>query len=313
MILFLKVLLKAFIFPGFLFLSVYSFLMEFLDRKMYARMQNRMGPKWYQPLADFFKLIGKKAIIPADANAVIFSVVPLVSLAAVAAAYIYVPVLGTDAIFSFSGDLVIVLYLLSIPPLSMFLAGWYSRDVYATLGATRILTQMFAYEVPLFISLLAPALLAGTWSISEITAFYAAHPLYALINIPAMITALISFQCKLERAPFDSPEAETEIVSGALVEYGGKLLAFFKMASNCELVLVLSLFSAIYLPFMTGIVWVDFILYIVKTLAVLLFMTLMRVTMARLEISHIVSFCWKYLAPVALAQIIFNLLIKEVL
>lgn len=313
MIEFLKILLEAFVFPGLLFMSVYSFILEFLDRKMYARMQNRVGPPWYQPLADFLKLIGKRTIIPSDANEFIFSIMPFVSLAAVIAGFMYVPVFGDTAIFSFSGDIIIVLYFLAIPPLAMFLAGWYSRDVYATIGATRTLTQMFVYEVPLFISLLAPTLIAGTWSITEMVAFYAAHPLYALINIPSAITGLISLQCKLERGPFNSPEAETEIVSGVLVEYSGRLLAFFHMAKNCELLLVVSLFSAVYLPFMTGNVWVDFLLYIVKTLVTLLLLTLMRVTMARLDINHIVSFCWKYLAPVALAQVVFNLLIRGVL
>jgi len=306
-------LIKTLIFPGVLFLSVYSFILEFVDRKMYAHMQNREGPHWYQPVADFFKLIGKKTIIPADANERIFRAMPFVTLAAVTAAFLYIPVLGGKAVFSFSGDIIIVLYFLTVPPLAKFLAGWYSRDVYATLGAVRILTQMFAYEVPLFISVLAPTLLAGTWSITEMAAFYNEHPLYALINIPAMVIAIISFQCKLERAPFDSPEAETEIVSGVLVEYSGRLLAFFKMAMDSEMVLVISLFSAIFLPFVTGIVWVDFLLYIVKTLAVLLVLTLMRVTMARLEINHIVMFCWKYLAPVALGQVVINLLIRGAL
>lgn len=313
MMIFINMLWKVLIFPGFLFISSYSFLLDYLDRKLYARMQNRVGPPWYQPLADFLKLLGKKAIIPADANPMIFSVMPIVSLTAVLVGAMYVPVFGESAIFSFSGDLVIVLYLMTIVPLSSFLAGWYSRDVYATIGATRILTQMFVYEVPLFISLLAPALIAGTWSISEITAFYAGHPLYALINIPSACTALISFQCKLERAPFDSPEAETEIVSGALVEYGGKLLAFFKLAHSCELILAISLFSAIYLPFMTDIIWVNFLLYIIKTLGILLLLTLMRATMARFKINNLVSFCWKILAPIALGQIILNLLLRGVL
>ncbi len=310
MISFLKMLLAAFIFPGFLFLSVYGFALDFIDRKLYARMQNRVGPPWYQPIADFFKLIGKKTLIPVDANKTMFTVMPLVSLAAVAAGFLYVPVFGQNAVFSFEGDLIIVLYFLTVPPLAMFLAGWYSRGVYATIGATRILTQMFVYEVPLFISLLAPTLITGTWSISGMTSFYTAHPLYALINLPAAVVALISFQCKLERAPFDTPEAETEIVSGALVEYGGRLLAFFKMTHTCELVLVVSLFSAVFLPFMSGNVFLDFLLYIAKTLIILLILTLMRVSMARLKINNIVSFCWKILAPVALGQVVLNLLIR---
>jgi len=313
MLQFLAILWKALIIPGFLFMSVYGFFIEFADRKLYARMQNRIGPPWYQPVADFLKLIGKKTIIPADADESMFRNMPIVSLAAVISAFLYVPVLGMNAVFSFKGDMVIVLYFLALPTLAMFLAGWYSRGVFATLGATRILTQMFVYEVPLFISLLAPTLLANSWSVGEIAAYYAAHPLYALINIPCMFTALIAFQCKMERAPFDSPEAETEIVSGALVEYGGRLLAFFRLAGNCELVLILSLFSAIYLPFMTGILWIDVILYFAKTLFGLFLLTLMRATMARLVISEIVRFCWKYLTPIALMQVVFNFLIRGVL
>lgn len=313
MIQFLTILWKVLILPGFLFMSVYGFVVEFIDRKLYARMQNRIGPPWYQPVADFLKLVGKKTIIPADADESMFRNMPIVSLAAVITAFLYVPVLGMNAVFSFKGDMVIVLYFLALPTLAMFLAGWYSRGVFATLGATRILTQMFVYEVPLFISLLAPTVLANSWSVGEIAAYYAAHPLYALINIPCMITALIAFQCKMERAPFDSPEAETEIVSGALVEYGGRLLAYFRLAGNCELVLILSLFSAIYLPFMTGLLWLDLILYFVKTLFGLFLLTLMRATMARLVISEIVLFCWKYLTPIALVQVVFNFLIRGVL
>ncbi|HAZ18982.1 MAG TPA: NADH-quinone oxidoreductase subunit H [Clostridiales bacterium] len=313
MLLFLEYIFKIFIFPGVLFLSVYSFVLEFTDRKLYARMQSRVGPPWYQPLADFLKLIGKNVIIPADANRFFFSIMPFVSLAAVTAGFMYVPLFGTSAVFSFRGDLIIVLYFLAIPPLAGFLAGWYSRGVYATIGATRILTQMFAYEVPLFISLLAPALIADTWSVSEITAFYAAHPLYTLINLPCALTALIAFQCKLERAPFDSPEAETEVVSGALVEYSGRLLAFFNMAHSCELVLVVSLFAAIYLPFMTGIIWLDFLLYFVKTLFILVFLTLMRASMARVVINRVITFFWTFLSPVALGQIILNLLLRGVM
>jgi len=306
-------LVKILIFPGFLFLSAYSFLFEYIDRKVYARLQNRVGPPWYQPLADFLKLLGKETIIPTDANRRMFQTVPIISLAAVAVAFIYIPVFGGTAISSFSGDLIIVLYFMTIPTLTMFLAGWYSRGVYATIGSVRTLTQMFAYEVPLFMALLAPALIAQTWSIEGMTAYYAQHPLYILINIPAFFVVLIAGQSKLERAPFDAPEAETEVVSGVLVEYSGKLLALFKVSLDCELVLVASLVSAVFLPFMTGIVLLDFALYFVKTLAVLLFLIILRSAMARLRTDQMVSFCWKYLTPVAVAQIILNIVIRGVL
>ena len=301
---------KILIFPGFLFLTVYSLLFEYLDRKVYARLQNRMGPPGYQPLADFLKLIGKEVIIPAEANKTMFQVLPVISLSAVAAAFIYVPVLGKEAIASFEGDLIVVLYFLTIPTMCLFLAGWYSRGVYATVGSVRTLTQLFAYEVPLFMALLAPALIAKTWSVTGMTAFFAEHPLYILINIPALFVALVAAQGKLERVPFDTPEAETEIVAGPLVEYSGRLLAIFRITIDCELVMIASLVSAIFLPFMTGNIALDFVLYLVKTVAVLLFLALMRSVMARLRIEQMVNFCWKYLAPIAILQIVINLLVR---
>ena len=87
-----------------------------------------------------------------------------------------------------------------------------------------MLTQLFSYEVPIFVALLAPALLADTWSLSGMTAFYAENPLYILINIPAFVVAIIASQGKLERIPFDIPEAETEIVHGAFVEYTRQII-----------------------------------------------------------------------------------------
>ena len=165
------------VFPGLLFLGAYSFVLEFVDRKVYARMQSRKGPPWYQPLADMLKLIGKKVIVPRNAQKMVFAALPTVSLAAVCAAFLCVPVWGSTAITAYQGDLVAVLYLLTIPTLCHFLAGYNSHEVYSTIGAFRTLTQMFAYEVPLFMAFLSPAILAGTWSISGIAAFYAAHPL----------------------------------------------------------------------------------------------------------------------------------------
>ena len=309
----LSALTKILVFPGFLFMSAYGLFLEYLDRKVYARLQHRSGPPWYQPLADFLKLLGKETIIPANANQRMFRILPVISLSAVATAFIYVPVLAKAPSASFEGDLIIVLYLLTIPTVSLFLAGWYSRGVYATIGSVRTLTQMFAYEVPLFMALLAPALIAQTWSVTGMAEFYSQNPLYHLLNIPAFFVALISGQGKLERAPFDLPEAETEIVAGPLVEYSGKLLAIFKMSAVCELVLIASLISAVFLPLMTGNPLLDFLLYLIKTMAVLLFLALLRSAMARLRMDQMIKFCWRILTPIAVVQIIINLVIRGVL
>ncbi len=303
-------ILKVLVFPGLLFLSVYSLVLEFVDRKVYARMQNRKGPPWYQPMADMLKLVGKKVIVPSNAQKFVFSALPTVSLAAVCAAFLCTPVWGETAITAYSGDLVAVLYLLTIPTLCHFLAGYNSHEVYSTIGAFRTLTQMFAYEVPLFMAFLSPAILAGTWSISGIAAFYHAHPLYALINLPAFFVSLLTSQSKLERTPFDAPEAETEIVGGALVEYSGRYLAFFRATAIAELAAVASVLAALFLPFFAGIAWVDFALYLVKTLVIVLMMVLLRATMARIRIDQTLRFFWSILTPIAMAQLILNLFLR---
>ncbi len=306
----LWMLVKLFIFPGFLFLAVYSLALAFMDRKLYARLQSRQGPPWYQPLADYLKLIGKETVVPAEANQRMFRSLPVFALAAMATAFIYVPVWGNQAILSFEGDLIVTIYLLTIPTLVTFLAGWYSRSLFATMGATRVLTQMFSYEVPLFLALLAPTLLSGTWSLSANEAFFAAHPALMLLNIPAALVTLVASQCKMERTPFDAPEAETEIVSGPLVEYGGRYLACISFAKDCELTIILSVFCAMFLPFSTGMAWLDFALYLAETGAVLALMCLARAVTARLRINQIVTFCWLGLLPVALFQVVLNLLAR---
>lgn len=287
-----------------------AFVFEFIDRKVVARLQNRVGPPWYQPLADFLKLIGKKAILPQNAKAFLFKLLPVISLAAVITSFLYVPVWNQTAVKTFDGDLVIVLYMLLIPTLCLFLAGWNSQDVFTVTGAFRTLTQMFAYEVPLFIVFLAPAILAKSWSISEIAAYYAVHPLYTLFNIPAFLIALITAQAKLERAPFDAPDAETEIVGGTLVEYSGRYLAAFHIAADCEFIVVVSVIAALFLPYSTGIAWADFLLYLVKMLGLALLLAAMRAVMARIRIDQLLHLCWRVITPIAICQMILNLIVK---
>ena len=153
-------ILEILIFPGFIFLSFYGLIIEFVDRKLYARFQNRVGPPFLQPLADFIKLVGKETIIPAEADKRWFKVLPVFALAAVTTAFLYIPVWKTTSLFPFNGDVIVVLYLLTIPTLTFFLAGWYSTSLFAAMGSVRTLTQLFAYEVPLFMAILGPALMA---------------------------------------------------------------------------------------------------------------------------------------------------------
>jgi len=237
------------IFPGFLFLSVAGLAAEYIDRKLYARLQNRIGPPWFQPLADFIKLAAKEDIVPAEANPRMFKAMPIFALTATITAFFYIPLWRAQALYSFNGDLIVTIYLLTIPTLTFFLGGWYSTSLYSKIGAIRSLTQLFAYEVPLLMCVLAPALLANTWSLSEMALFYGRHPWYWALNLIGFAISIIALLGKLEKVPFDIPEAETEIVGGTFTEYSGRLLALFKLSIDIETIVGASLVAAVYLPF----------------------------------------------------------------
>ena len=307
-------LAKLLIFPGFLFLAVFALAAEYVDRVLYAKMQNRVGPPWFQPLADFLKLSAKEDIVPDLADKIMFRLMPIVALGATVAASFYIPLWSHEALFSFKGDVIVVLYLLTIPTMTFFLGGWYSRSVFSMVGAGRCLMQMFAYEVPLFLSILAPALLADTWSLAAMSDFYAAHPLYALLNGVGFGVALVALIGKLERVPFDIPEAETEIVAGSFTEYSGRRLALFRLAIDIEMIVGATLLAAVFLPF--GLEfgpYVGFALYLVKVMALVGALALLRSVFARLRIDQMIKFCWQIAAPIALAQVVIDLVAKGVL
>ena len=299
------------IFPGFLFLAVYGMFLQWVDRKLCAVMQNRMGPPWFQPFADFIKLLAKEVIVPDEADNRMFRLLPYFAMAAVMTALVSIPVMGPSALYSFQGDLVAVIYLLTIPTVTFFLAGWSSTSPYSTVGAMRVLTQLFAYEVPLMLSLIGPAILAGTWNISEIAAFFSAHPALIPAQLLGFVASLIALQGKLERMPFDIPHAKNEIVGGQFTEYTGRLLNFFLLAVDMELVVGAALVNAVFLGGSLGLAgWAGVGVFLGKTLFITFLLALLKVLMARIRIEQMINFCWKYLAPVALAQVAFDIFLK---
>ena len=158
----LRTVLYLVVYPGLLFLFIYSTFCEWFDRKVYARLQNRMGPTHtgrfglLQPIADFVKLLSKEDVVPEAADKGLFSALPVVGLAVVSTAGLLLPVwnfdLATPGMTSFSGDIIVLLYLLSLPTLILFLAAWSSTNLFSTIGGSRVLTMLFGYEVPLFLA-----------------------------------------------------------------------------------------------------------------------------------------------------------------
>ena len=304
-------LLQIFIFPGFLFLLILALAGEYLDRKLYARMQNRIGPPWFQPFADLVKLLAKELIIPEEADKRIFKVLPLVACAAAATAFLFMPVWSPDTLFNFKGDIVAVIYIMTIPTLTYFLGGWYSRSLYSLIGSMRVLTQLFSYEVPLLMAVLAPGILASSWTFSEVINFYSANGFLFLVNIIGFGVALVAVQGKLEKVPFDIPEAETEIVAGTFTEYTGPLYAYFKLAMNIQTIAVAALLAAVFMPFgyNSGFI-LGLLIYLIKIAFIIALLAVIRTIFARIRMDQMIRFCWQYLAPLALLQIAINIILK---
>ena len=292
------------IFPTGLTIILLGMAYEWLDRKLVARLQNRIGPRFFQPVADIIKLFAKEEILPENVNRVLFYGLPVLALAGALTASLYVPLLGQKSVHSFPGDLIVSIYLLSLLTISMGLAGWNTSSRFSLVGATRALTQMFAYEAPFLLALFGPALAAMSWQVSEINAYSAGH--WMILTQPVgFIVALIGLMGKLELPPFDAPEAETEIVAGALTDYSGRGLAIFNLGKSVELVVGLTFISAFYLGGLASMVS-----FIFKTSALLLVMALLQSVLTRLRIDQTVGLWWRFGAILVLAQILVMVLLK---
>ncbi|MBZ0303059.1 MAG: NADH-quinone oxidoreductase subunit H [Anaerolineae bacterium] len=284
------------IFPAGLFVLVNGLAYHWIDRKLVARLQNRVGPRWFQPAADMVKLLANEEVLPTGVDARLFTALPVVALAGALAAMIYLPIAGLPPLYNFPGDLIVAVYLLSLLTLCTGLAGAISKDRFSIIGATRALTQLFSYEAPFLLALLGPAFAAGSWQINEIMAYTSSQ--WLILTQPVgFVVALIGLMGKLEMAPFDTPEAETEIVAGAMTEYSGRGLALFLLGREVELVGGLTLIAAFYLgginnPF-------D---YALKTLVLLLGVAGVQTLMTRLRIDQVVGLWWRYGALLALGQ-----------
>ncbi len=289
-------ILALLIFPGGLFLLVAGMAFEWADRKLLAQLQNRVGPRWFQPLADSMKLLMKEEIVPDEVDRRLFIGLPIIALAGALTAALYVPIAGLLPANSFRGDLVVTVYLLSVPALCMGLAGANTLSRFSLIGATRTLTQIFSYEAPFLLALLGPAIVAGSWQISEIAAYANTH--WLILTQPlGFLVAVIGLMGKLELPPFDTPEAETEIVAGALTEYSGRGYALFRLSKNVELVIGLTLIAAFYLG---GVA--NPLLWIVKALVLLLVIVGLQSLLTRLRIDQTVGLWWRYGALLVLVQ-----------
>jgi len=292
-------LIALLLFPGGLFLLASGLVFEYVDRKFIARYQNRIGPRWFQPLADLVKLLAKEEVIPAGTIKGLFIALPIAALAAALTAGLSVPLFGFRPVFSYPGDLIGTLYLLSLMTLCIGLARANTENRFSIVGATRALTQLFSYEAPFLLALLGPAIALGTWNIGEINQAAGMNLWFILSQPIGFLAALIGLMGKLELPPFDAPEAETEIVAGALTEYSGRGFALFRIGRDVELVIGLTLIASFYLGGFSSPL--DFLW---KTAVLLLITAALQSLFARLRIDQTVGLWWRVGAILLLVQML---------
>ena len=299
------------IFPGFLFLSVVGLLLAGIDRKVLAHMQRRIGPPVMQPVYDFFKLLGKETIIPAGANPYVYRAAPVVSVASLTVLALFIPVAGIAG-FSGPSDLIVILYLLTIPGVALVVSGFASGSPFGGIGSSRELITMISYEMPFIIVLLAVAKKAGgsglAFGLQDILSWQGGNGsmISHITMIPAAIALLLIIPAEAGLHPFDVAEAETEICEGALVEYSGTPLALFKMSTSMKMLLMAVLFVDLFLGGLkTGMLIPDILIFVLLTIAVtIVSMTLPHAVAARLKAEHLFRFFWTWVSAFALISLV---------
>ena len=321
----LRYLAYILIFPGFIFCFLTGMLLCGIDRKLVARMQKRVGPPILQPFYDFFKLFGKETIVPAQANRTVFLLAPLVGLAAQVVLQLFIPVFSLSA-FSGVADIMVVLYLLLIPALSVILGAASSGSPYAGVGLSREMVTILAVELPLVLVLLAVAKTVGNamgtglcFSLSRIVEYQVANGslITKLSMLPAVAAMLLIIPGETGSHPFDAAEAETEICEGMLAEYSGAPLAVYKLSHSVKLLTMTSLFTALFLggacrwveklllgiyPAMAAgiaIVVEIIILFLICAVLVAVCVSLIHAVTARLRIEQLFKYYWTVVTGLA--------------
>ena len=303
----MKSIFYLLIFPGFLFSASVGLLAGWLDRKFTARLQWRVGPPWYQNFIDVLKLFGKETIVP-QGSRLVFLLSPYLGLAS---AVLVATSLGRSIISpvdSFTGDLIVFLYLLMIPAVATIIGASSSRNPLASVGASREMKLILAYELPLIILVIVVVLKCkGALQVGQIIQYQMSFGSIAFTfsGALAFLVAIFCIQAKLGIGLFDIAEADQEIMGGTLIEYSGLPLALFKL-TKAIMLYILPLFVIVL--FLSRDLSPIFL--IAKYLMLLLAIILIKNTNPRLRIDQALKFFWRVptiLAGAALLLALFGL------
>jgi len=288
------------IFPGFLFSVAAGLLLVWLDRKVSARLQWRVGPPWCQGFIDIIKLFGKETILPQRAGWVFLAAPYLGFLSLVLAS----TMIGRSLFFlqeNFFGDLIVVLYVMVMPAIALMIGASSSCNPLAAIGASREMKLVLGYELPFLLSIITVIIRSGgAIKINEILHYQLIHGshLISYSGALAFIATLFCAQAKIGLGPFDVSEAEQEIMAGALIEYSGIPLAIFKM-TKALLLYTLPLFLVVLFlgrdisPLMLAL----------KLILIVIVFILIKNTNPRLRIDQALKFFWGPVTLLALTSV----------
>jgi NADH-quinone oxidoreductase subunit H len=297
------------VFPGFLFAGVVGLFLTWVDRKVAAVVQSRVGPPWFQPYADIGKLLDKRMFLPRGSSAVGFVAAPVLAVtgstlvAVIVLRALFAPTAG------FVGDLIVLIYLAVLPAIGLIIGGASSRSPFGAIGAGREMNMILAYEVVFLLAIITVIVKVKSIMFGDILAYQAAHGpiLLSFSGAIAFVVSLCCTQAKLGFLPFDIAEADSEIIGGPLAEYSGVGLALFKLANAMEF-LVLPVFVCLLFLGAVEPTPLSIVGFLLKLLAVLVIIIAVKITHARLRLDQALRLFWGTLALAGALAVVLALL-----
>lgn len=298
----------------FTFVAVNALFLVWLERKVSAVIQQRLGPTEVGPagllqtLADAVKLMGKELITPTSVSRTVFFLAPIIAFLPAPLLVAAIPIAKGIGVSDLNVGALYILAISNIALLGILMAGWSSNNKYSLLGAMRAVAQNISYEIPMLLSLLAIILMAGSMKFSDIVKAQETVP-FILLQPVAFIIYFICSIAESNRTPFDIPEAESELVAGYHTEFTGMRFALFFLAEYTQVFVLSAIVTLLFLGGWNGPLLPPAVWFFLKTYFVIFIVMWLRWTYPRLRSDQLMNFNWKMLLPAA----ILNLLISSVI
>jgi NADH-quinone oxidoreductase subunit H len=293
------------------FIAISAMFLIWLERKVSARIQNRMGPMMtgphgaFQSIADTIKLLLKENIMPSGADTMVWWLAPFFVTVPPVVAFLCMPFGEKWIVNDLNIGILFICSITSICVLGVFMAGWGSNNKYSLLGGMRSAAQIISYEVPLLLSVLVVIMEAGTMSMQGIVHAQEQYWFWMKPNLfVAFLVYLISATAEVNRVPFDIPEAESELVAGYHTEYSGMKFAMFFVAEYTNLFIISAAAATLFLGGWLGPIHSSPAWFLIKSYAVITFLMWIRWTLPRLRMDQMMSFAWKILTPIAIVNVL---------